>query len=209
MNILDNHTLAGVSQQIIPGATPMATRRLLVIHFTSGATGQSSINYWKKLGNGICAHLVIERDGTIIQCRAFNQRAGHAGASRWRDPKTGKLYTSANNFSIGIELANAGDSVEKVGGKLLAFGRDPLPAGAVLAKHKNGGPMTQWEAYPAAQIQACKEVSALLVSKYNLDDIAGHEDIAPERKSDPGPSFPMLELRRYCGFTGLPVVHKA
>ena len=44
--------------------------------------------------------------------------------------------------------------------------------------------------------------------KVNLDDITGHDCIAPERRNDPGPAFPMQELRELCGFSGLPEVHR-
>jgi N-acetylmuramoyl-L-alanine amidase len=51
-------------------------------------------------------------------------------------------------------------------------------------------------------------VAKVLVACYQLDDITGHDCIAPERKDDPGPAFPMAELRAACGFTGLPAVHR-
>ena len=188
----------------------MPTRRLLVIHFTAGMSGQSSIDYWRKeLGGKICAHLVIDRDGTITQCRGFDRTCGHAGISRWRDPQTGILYGTANGYSIGIELANAGDSVREFSGVPKAFGKYPLPAGALRARHKNGGPETFWERYPQPQLAACTFAATALVARYKLDDVCGHEDIAPERKNDPGPAFPMQQLREACGFTGLPRVHRA
>lgn len=201
MNITSDHWLDPVQRQPIAGGSAMETRRLLVIHFTSGATGLSSINYWRSLRSGICAQIVIDRDGTIYQCRPFDRTAGHAGVSRWKDPRTGRRYTNLNACSIGIELANAGDSAE------LAKRWSKLPP--IKAKHRNGGALCPWEAYPDPQLAACTAVSVALVRRYNLDDVTGHECIAPERKVDPGPAFPMLALREACGFSGLPEVHRA
>lgn len=167
----------------------MNVRRFLVIHFTAGASGMSSINYWRQLGNGVCAHLVIERDGTVRQCRPFNRTCGHAGRSRWTDPNTGKSYSGLNSCSIGIELANGGSSYPT------KFSSLP----PVRARHKNGGPLIEWERYTKEQLEACVEVSKALVKRYNLDDVVGHDDIAPTRKTDPGPAFPMGDLREACG----------
>lgn len=179
----------------------MPVRRCVVIHYTAGATARSSINFWKtKSAKGASAHVVIDRDGTIIQCRPFNRTAGHAGVSRWRDPKTGVLYEGLNSCSIGIELANAGDNVK------LARRWSKMPL--VKAAHRNGGPAKDWEAYPPAQLAAVTKLVQALVKRYRLDDITGHDCIAPERKSDPGPAFPMEKLRQACGFSGLPIVYR-
>lgn len=187
MKIDANHWLEGVKRDELPGGLSMPVRRFLVIHFTSGASGQSSINFWKTpAAKGASAHLVIERDGTVIQCRPFNKTCGHAGKSRW------KGFEGLNACSIGIELANAGDYSK------LACKWTKLPL--VKAKHKNGGPIQEWEAYPEAQMNSCIEVSKALVERYNLDDVIGHEDIAPDRKNDPGPAFDMGKLRVECGF---------
>ena len=70
----------------------------------------------------------------------------------------------------------------------------------VKAAYKNGGQVQNWEAYPEAQVQACIEVAKALVARYKLDDVIGHDDIAPARKNDPGPAFPMGQLREACGF---------
>lgn len=187
MKIDANHWLEGVKRDELSGGSNMPIRRFLVIHFTSGASGQSSINFWKTPeAKGACAHLVIERDGTVIQCRPFNRTCGHAGKSRW------KGFDGLNACSIGIELANAGDNSK------LACKWTKMPL--VKAKHKNGGPVQEWEAYPEAQMNACIEVSKALVARYKLDDVIGHEDIAPDRKNDPGPAFDMGKLRVACGF---------
>lgn len=187
MPINAQHLLEGVQFDLLPGGSAMSVRRFLVIHFTSGASGRSSINFWKTpAARGASAHLVIDRDGTVIQCRAFNRTCGHAGVSRW------KGFSGLNSCSIGIELANAGDDA-----KLAAKWSKLSP---VQAKHKNGGQPQNWEAYPEAQVQACIEVAKALVARYKLDDVVGHDDIAPARKNDPGPAFPMGQLREACGF---------
>lgn len=208
MNITSEHLLDDASLDIISGGKDMDVRRLLVIHFTSGMSAQSSIDFWKSPeAQGASAHIIIDRDGTVFQCRAFNRTCGHAGVSRWKDPTDG-LRVGCNAFSIGIELANAGDSVSGSVENPKAFGKHPLEAGAISAKHKNGGKTSLWEKYPQAQLDACFAVSKALVDHYHLDDVCGHEDIAPERKNDPGPAFPMQKLRESVGFQGLPTVNR-
>lgn len=203
MKITADHWLEGVTRQHIPGGNTMAIRRALVIHFTAGATGQSSIDFWRTpAAKGASAHVVIERDGTIIQCRPFNRTCGHAGVSKWRDPKTGTLYQGLNSCSIGIELANAGSD-----NGALSWARKQPGFKGLRAKHRNGGPEMEWECYPASQIAALKEVSEALVAHYRLDDVTGHDCIAPARKDDPGPAFDMLRFRQALGFPGLPTVH--
>jgi N-acetylmuramoyl-L-alanine amidase len=209
MNITDNNLLEGAKLAILPGGNKMSIRRLLVIHFTSGMTAQSSIDFWKSPeAKGASAQIIIDRDGTVFQCRAFDRTCGHAGVSRWKDTKTGTRRTGCNAFSIGIELANAGDSVSGTVENPKAFKKFPCEAGAISAKHKNGGPVSLWENYPQAQLDACFEVAKALVERYKLDDVCGHEDIAPERKNDPGPAFPMQKLRESVGLKGLPTVNR-
>lgn len=51
--------------------------------------------------------------------------------------------------------------------------------------------------YTDAQYRALQAVTELLVQKYPLiaDHITGHSNIAPQRKTDPGPSFDWLRFR--------------
>lgn len=201
MTITPHHLLDGVHLQLIPGGESMPVRRLLVIHYTEGATAQSSINYWNEKPSrkkDLGAHLIIDRDGTVTQCRPFNRTISHAGVSRWRDPKTGILYRGLNSCAIGIELANGGNVAR------LARSNSRLPM--IDAVHRNKRVVEPWEQYTPAQIAACTFISKALVERYNLDDITGHDCVAPERKIDPGPAFPMKELRESCGFSGLPEV---
>ena len=164
----------------VPGGRELDPR-FLVIHFTAGATGRSSIAWWRKQGGRLSAHFVIERDGEVIQCKPCNRTANHAGPSEWQCPLNGRVYHNLNSLSIGIELANGGSTYPD------NF-TDELP---VVARHKFQTRAKSWEAYPDAQLQACAKLAKDLVEEYQLTDVVGHEDIAPNRKDDPGPACPM------------------
>lgn len=197
MKVLPNHWLDGANRLSYPEGPAMPTRRFLVYHFTAGASALSSVNFWRTPeARGAEAHIIIDRDGTVYQVRATNQRADHAGKSAWRDPKTGELFEYLNSCSIGIELANAGDNQELA----RKWSKFPL----IKASHKNGGPICHWEDYPPTQIEAAIRVGRALVERYRLDDVVGHDDIAPDRKNDPGPAFPMQRVREALGFSGMP-----
>ena len=51
----------------------------------------------------VSAHLLIKRDGAMIQFVPFNERAWHAGVSEFEG------QSNCNDFSIGIELEGADD----------------------------------------------------------------------------------------------------
>jgi N-acetyl-anhydromuramoyl-L-alanine amidase len=50
--------------------------------------------------------------------------------------------------------------------------------------------------YEAAQYRTCRALIIALRDAYPLQDIVGHSDIAPGRKTDPGPCFDWTQLRR-------------
>lgn len=49
--------------------------------------------------------------------------------------------------------------------------------------------------YAESQYRVLAELTRALQSAYPITDIAGHCDIAPERKTDPGPSFDWARFR--------------
>lgn len=178
----------------------MRVRRFAVAHFTDGATAKSSVDFWRSpAARGAEAHIIIDRDGTIYQIRPFDQQCDHAGESAWADPKTGILYVGLNRCTIGVEFANGG--YDDPGRDAYDWAKKLPGFKSIRAKHKNEAIARDWETYPAAQIAAGFAVFKALTDRYNLDDVVGHDDIAPKRKVDPGPAFPMTELRAACGFT--------
>lgn len=76
-------------------------------------------------------------------------------------------FTDLNTGSIGIEIVNMGR---------LGNGR--------------------WEPYTQGQINTLKVLLKDLAQRHNISprNIIGHSDVAPQRKTDPGPHFPWKEL---------------
>ncbi|MFC0167527.1 N-acetylmuramoyl-L-alanine amidase [Pseudoduganella danionis] len=93
-----------------------------------------------------------------------SKQSNHAGLSSW------KIYNQLNSASIGIEIVNPGFT--------------ETPQGRVYAPFKQ------------AQIDQLILLLKQLVARYNIkpENILGHNDIAPQRKQDPGPMFPWKQL---------------
>ena len=107
-------------------------------------------------GLEVSAHLLIRRDGELLQFVPFSRRAWHAGESMFRG------HARLNDNAIGIELE--GDDETPYDDRQYAMLAQVLKA--------------LFEAYP--------ETSARTM--------AAHSDIAPGRKTDPGPAFDWLRL---------------
>lgn len=60
--------------------------------------------------------------------------------------------------------------------------------------------------FEAAQYESLARLLDALVRRYPLSDIAGHADIAPGRKTDPGPRFEWSRLRALLDELGVPRV---
>ena len=193
-----NHRLTQDDGTAIPFA---ATRNMgevlvpeyLVIHYTAGSSAEGAISWLANPAARASAHLVIGRDGAITQMVPFNRVAWHAGKSRW-DGRIG-----LNGCSLGIELDNAG-RLERSGSRWRSAATKRVYADddVLEARHRHDppdAPPCGWHEYTEEQIAAALGVSLMLMQRYDLKDVLGHEDIAPGRKSDPGPAFPMASFR--------------
>ncbi|SFC30620.1 N-acetylmuramoyl-L-alanine amidase [Flexibacter flexilis DSM 6793] len=192
---ITNHKLLSesVSEIIVSDSTNnvggVIDPQFIIIHFTAGQSAESSVEWFKNPSAKASAHLVIGRDGKIIQLVDFNKMAWHAGKSKWAD------FNGFNNFSIGIELDNPG-RLTKVGDRYLSwFKAEYSKDNVVEMPHKHEKGNSYWYEYTKEQIDACMKVCKLIMEKYHIQDILGHDDIAPYRKDDPGPLFPMESFR--------------
>lgn len=160
----------------------------IVIHYTAGSSAKNSIDWLCNPTAKASAHIVIGRDGEITQLVNFNKIAWHAGISAW-DNKT-----NINRFSIGIELENAGQLTKQGNNWVTWFGSTIENNNVMLATHKNRTDECGWHTYTEAQIRACQDLCILLTEKYAIKEIIGHDDICPQRKTDPGPAFPLTNI---------------
>lgn len=192
-----NHRLvrgdgSAVPYQASPNKNGALHPRWLVMHYTAGRSAEGSISWLVNRQAKASAHLVIGRDGAITQLVPFNVVAWHAGASTWQG------VSGLNHHTIGIELDNVG-RLDRIAGKWVSPLKIVVPDDQVrVARHKNdaaGMPASGWQTYTPEQIDAAFSVSQALIEHYDLRDVLGHDDIAPGRKSDPGPDFPLLSLR--------------
>lgn len=192
MEIRDHWLFGGnASTSETPNMGGAITPEYLVIHFTAGRSAQSAIDHFRDPSAQVSAHVVIGRQGEICQVVPFNRKAWHAGQSAWAGRQ------GLNGFSIGIEFDNAG-KLTKIGETYQAwFGGSYAESEIVQARHKNEQDLSYWHAFTEKQVSTGLDLAKLLIRSYGLRDILGHDDIAPGRKVDPGPAFPMRSFRSY------------
>ncbi|MDH3763553.1 MAG: N-acetylmuramoyl-L-alanine amidase [Gammaproteobacteria bacterium] len=172
----------GLTSEILP--------EFLVMHATA-APLEGTIKMFDSGQAQASAHAVIGRDGVIVQLVPFDKKAWHAGLSKW------KHRSKLNSYSIGIELENL-LTLKREGGKWTTWFGKPVADDEVgIAEHEHGSREQGWQRYTPAQIDVAKQLGRLLVRYYGLRDVVGHEDLAPGRKMDPGPMFPMTAFREY------------
>lgn len=150
-----------------------------VIHYTGGSTLHGAINTLTSntATKRVSAHVAIDRNGDVAQLVRFNRRAWHAGSSRKGD------RLECNGFSFGIELVYPGPVSE-------------LEAPRWQAHFIND---QWWPQYPQEQMGRLVSVINLLRKHYGITWLAGHCDVSPGRKVDPGPRFPWAEITEKTG----------
>jgi len=179
-----------VSYRRSPNQSPGLEPAYVVVHYTAGASAESSIDWLTNPAARASAHVVVGRDGSITQLVGFDRQAWHAGRSEWQG------LEGLNAHSFGIELDNGGPLQRRADGVWYTpFGLRISDEEVGLAPHRDGGPVSGWHTYSTEQLQVAADVANLLVRHFGLLDVIGHDDIAPGRKRDPGPAFPMQTFR--------------
>ena len=110
----------------------------------------------------VSSHLLVRRDGEVVQYVPFSRRAWHAGVSSWQGRER------CNDYSIGIELEGA----------------DTVPYES-----------TQYAMLARVIVALCRAYPSITPER-----IVGHSDVAPGRKTDPGPAFDWPRLRSIVRF---------
>lgn len=160
----------------------------IIAHYTAGPA-KPSINTLTNPRAKASAHIVVDRDGSITQLVPFNVIAWHAGRSSYGG------RTGLNKYSIGIEIVNSGPLTKSGNVYRSWFGAAYNPTDVIEAVHRNQTKPKYWHTYTEEQIEAVTELFQLLIETYDMKMILGHEEIAPSRKTDPGPAFPLDRMR--------------
>lgn len=163
----------------------------IVLHGTDGANAMSSAHYLARDDTSVSAHLVIARSGRVIQLLPFQVRAWHAGVSEYEGRR------GLNDFSVGIELDNAG-LLHRRGNSFFSWFNKEYAPGEVFTTVKDGHAV-YYHRYTRIQIERVTEICALLKSHYLIRWLLRHSDITT-RKTDPGPAFPFDEVKCNSGF---------
>ncbi|QDQ25000.1 N-acetylmuramoyl-L-alanine amidase [Chitinimonas arctica] len=156
--------------------------RFLVMHYTAHdfayslhVLSEPNVN-----GRNVSAHYLLPEEGdpsykrpTLLPYRLVpeSQRAWHAGLSRWEDRQ------NLNDQSIGIENVNQAEC---------------FPV-------EDAEPLCIYPDYSPTQLQLLLGLSQEILARHpdiTPTRVVGHSDIAPLRKTDPGPRFPWQWLAR-------------
>ncbi len=174
----ENGWIEGIAHEPSPNHSPRPTGskiELIVIHNISLPPQQYGDNwitdlfcnrldpdahpYFKEIAHlEVSSHLLIRRDGSIIQYVPITESAWHAGQSCFNGKER------CNEFSIGIELEGS-----------------------------------DFEPFTEKQYEKLINITNLLISHYPCikeGNITGHSNIAPGRKTDPGPYFDWKRLTK-------------
>lgn len=193
-----NHKLAVGASNVefvrSPNTGGALAAKFLVIHYTASGPSFETAAYFAKPPAEVSAHLVVRRDGSIVQCVPFDVVGWHAGRSSWID-KAGQSFNGLNQHSIGIEIENWGP-LRRTGAGWVSWTNAAVDAGKVIeARHKYGTPDGGWETFTEAQVETTLEAARAICAAYGIEEIIGHDDISPGRKSDPGPAWNMNSFR--------------
>ena len=165
MNISHEHSSPNFSNDVIPVD-------FVVLHYTATDL-EGTIRIFADPVPGLCAHFVVDLDGTVYDLGHFSEqpirRGAHAGESRV--DIDGKMVTTLNDRSVGIEIINY-----------------------------NGNVFEFTDAQYAALTELLKSLITRYPKLREPGRIVGHEHIAGYRgKCDPGLRFDWARVLKAIG----------
>ncbi len=164
--------VAGVAHDAMPQVNG------IVLHRTESSTASSTLNSWRSRTDGVGAHFLIDRDGTIHQTASVDQQAWHIGAIRSRGEVEGTIAPADQRE---VDAARGGRA-EWTGTAARAVGRleatRPYPEryptngdsiGIEVVGRYN--PATQtWDAPTAEQRDSINRLVGSLQTNFGLND---------------------------------------
>jgi len=136
--------------------------------------------------------LIMDVLGNIYQSRPLTKWGFHAGKSYWSS-----VGHSVSNDFAGIEILNPG-KLDRIDGKFYTWFKQEIPKELVRVAQEGDGYVHNgfYCMYTREQEMALKTLCRQLLEMsphniFKIDNIVGHDEVAPNRKSDPGGSLSM------------------
>lgn len=166
--------------------------KYLIIHTTDAISVESTIHTFTGEKGDAAAHLVIGRDGRVVQFVDFDTVAFHCGTSYWEQD------FDLNRSSIGIEVDNAGFLSRSDG--VWKWKTTIIPDEEVTEiRHWKENGKRGWQQFTDVQIKVLREIVQALKERYGFEIVLGHDVINLTNRADPGPLFPMQEFQELVG----------
>ncbi|TKG91458.1 N-acetylmuramoyl-L-alanine amidase [Puteibacter caeruleilacunae] len=189
---IKNHRLQGeeVTQyKCSKNKTKLRNHIALVLHYTANNDVHAAARYLTMPGVFASAHVLIGRDGEVIQMVPMDTEAWHAGKS------TLDQLDGLNHFSIGVEFVNHGKLL-LMNHRFYSWNNKVVdPSEVYILEDPHTGHRSYWHRYTQAQLQIGKQVVRQIVRHYKIRKIVQHSDVSPGRKIDPGEAFPFSEFK--------------
>lgn len=151
-----------------------------IVHFTAGASIESSLSHLAEQGYPC---LGIGRNGQVYQAHPLDKGGPHCGTIHHRK-------------FVGIEVASAGSVKQNANGSYSTWWGKILSPDLIRVSGKEDNIQPgNYEKFTQAQEKSLEELILWLKannpSVFSLDNIFGHDEVAPQHKCDPGGALSM------------------
>lgn len=159
--------------------------QLIVLHSTLTGSLKRTVETLLNSSIGASVHFLIDRDGAVVQLVPTNRAARHAG----RDSRWGELK-GLNGYSVSIDFINLGQ-LDKVDQETFKDYTGAIVSADDVQVVVGPFETTYWHRFTGPQLAVAQALAGELSKHYKIQAIAGHCNVLPERKADPGPAFPI------------------
>lgn len=177
-----------------------------VVHFTAGRSKNEHLKRYslRSAKNGAeqgYMFFTIGSDGNIVQAFKLNQWGYHAGKSAWHS-----LGQGVSRYLVGIEVCCAGklEPIKDGSGNYKSWFNEVYTHNEVrYSADRENIQDGAYHKYTDEQEHALTELLIWLKMQcpqvFKFDLVLGHDEVAPDRKNDPGASLSMSmpEYRRH------------
>lgn len=168
---------------------PIQSLEAIVFHYTASNNASAIVSYFSDNRARASTHILIDRSGGIVQMVAFDTIAWHAGRSSY----TPLGLDGLNRYSVGVSLVNLGKLIKQTDGSFRGIMGQKVESKQVIEVSEDNK-VTYWHKYTEEQIATATAIAKAFHAGYPDIVFLGHRDIAPGRKLDPGPAFPLNQI---------------